>query len=316
MANKDEKKFVLAPVPFEINQLRYFVAAAEQQSFSQAANLLHVSQPLISQQIADLERQLGVELFMRNRRNVTLTSAGSVMLEEARKILAHISDSKHTITRADLGIEPLGRITIALEQLFERTVFTQAVLNFRKQHPSVEIQPSIMRMSEIMHGLSAGSISLGMCILPANLGADFEYRELMRDQLCFVASNQFIHSQKPDCFSWLAECLPCCLLERDYRGMNSTVQICMELGLTPEFLFFPDLENVLIQVESGTGFSILPRRVIDTFSSKHLALVPLDGFADAEISLSAVWSKKEHTALIDLFLNEFIGKDDVTPHDP
>lgn len=306
MASQTSGKQIIPQIPFDVNQLRYFVAAAEQQSFSQAANILHVSQPLISQQIADIERQLGVDLFIRNRRNVTLTPAGSAMLTEARALLARVSDIQCVIQRADMGLNPSGTLRIALEQLFDHSVFAQAIFRFRTKYPSVDIQPCLMRMPEILRSLSDQSLDIGMCVFPVgNLPPDIEYRILLKDHLCFAASSELVHSTKLEDLVWIADCLPCCLLERDFRGTNATMQICLDLGITPQFLFFPDVESVLLQVESGTGFSILPHSVVSAFSQKALSLISLKGHPNADISLAAVWNATYSGKTANLFVNEF-----------
>ena len=71
----------------ELRQLQYFTAVAETLNFSRAAEILYISQPALSQQIADLERELGVLLLQRSKRSVSLTPAGTLLLQEAKKLL-------------------------------------------------------------------------------------------------------------------------------------------------------------------------------------------------------------------------------------
>src|SRR6478672_3442615 len=71
----------------ELRRLRYFIAVAEELNFHRAAELLHVAQPAVSQQVRKLEIELGVDLLRRNRQSVTLTAAGVTFLDEARRTL-------------------------------------------------------------------------------------------------------------------------------------------------------------------------------------------------------------------------------------
>lgn len=101
----------------ELRHLRYFVAVAEELSFSKAATRLHMSQPPLSQQIKALEDDLGVQLLERNRRGVYLTEAGKVFLNESRQILANMGSAVGATIRAaarDGGSLKLGLVTSAL----------------------------------------------------------------------------------------------------------------------------------------------------------------------------------------------------------
>ena len=92
----------------ELRQLRTFVAVAEELHFHRAAQRLYIAQPSVSQQIKTLESELGVQLFERNRRGVTLTTAGVALLDESREILAR-AEHALTVVRA-VGTGSRGRL--------------------------------------------------------------------------------------------------------------------------------------------------------------------------------------------------------------
>ena len=83
----------------EIRHLRYFIAVAEELSFSRAAKRLNVSQPPLSVQIQALEAEVGVALFTRNRRKVELTHAGELLLEHARRAVKHLEHTTDVVRR-------------------------------------------------------------------------------------------------------------------------------------------------------------------------------------------------------------------------
>ena len=84
----------------ELRQLRYFVAVAEELHFGRAAQRVHISGPALSQQIIALERELGTDLFVRDRRSVRLNEAGRSLLPDARRMLSLAEDAKHRLRRA------------------------------------------------------------------------------------------------------------------------------------------------------------------------------------------------------------------------
>ena len=87
----------------DLRQVRYFVAVAEHENFSRAAQALHITQPVLSRQIRALERHLKVSLFERNSRGVWLTAAGETLLEEARKLLLATDAARQRVREAAVG---------------------------------------------------------------------------------------------------------------------------------------------------------------------------------------------------------------------
>jgi LysR family transcriptional regulator, nitrogen assimilation regulatory protein len=96
----------------ELRQLRYFTQIVESGNFSRAAEMLHVAQPSLSQQIKSLEDELGVKLFVRHARGVTATEPGQQLYDHARKVLQELDHAKSTLRSQTL--DPSGRISIGL----------------------------------------------------------------------------------------------------------------------------------------------------------------------------------------------------------
>ena len=106
----------------ELRQLRYFVAVAEELHFGRAAERLHMSQSPLSRAIRELERDLGVVLFVRTTRRVELTASGSVLLERSRRALAEIDGAITDVRRA---ANPVGDALAMAYGPFNRTMATR-----------------------------------------------------------------------------------------------------------------------------------------------------------------------------------------------
>src|SRR6266487_477126 len=122
----------------EIHQLRYFVAVAEEGSFSRAAAKVRVAQPSLSQQIRKLEAEVGQPLFDRLPRSVVLTEAGRCFIDYARQILASIGDARRCVD--ELKDEVSGKLTVGAIPTIAPYVLPELVVTFQKHYPEVTLE--------------------------------------------------------------------------------------------------------------------------------------------------------------------------------
>ncbi len=150
----------------ELRHLRYFVAVAEELHFSRAAERLHISPPSLTEQIRDLEQELGASLFTRTKRNVTLTDAGARFLEEARSTLRQ---AEHAALVARLaGRGEMGRVEIGYASSAACSgLVTAAVAEYRRTHPLVSLSLSAMQAARQLEQLTEGRLDLGFLRTPA-----------------------------------------------------------------------------------------------------------------------------------------------------
>jgi DNA-binding transcriptional LysR family regulator len=142
----------------ELHHLRYFSAVAEESSLRRAAHRLHVSQPALSQQLSDLEDELGLKLFTRNARGVELTQAGRVFLIGARALVAaqQAAEQAQEAAKGERGRLVIGSFDAATVSL------TGVLTRFREQHPLVEITLLQMHNRAQVEAVLNGSIMLGI----------------------------------------------------------------------------------------------------------------------------------------------------------
>ena len=168
----------------ELRQLRYFIAVAEEGSFSRAAGRLHVSQPPLSTQIKGLEDELGVQLLERSNRGVSLTAAGLVFFEETRTALARLEHAKKEALRAnrsDIGMLSIGFVSIA-----DYGILPPALKNFRSNYPLVEVQLHELTTDAQIRELRAARLDLGIGLGPVD-EPDLEFERVLREELVLAA---------------------------------------------------------------------------------------------------------------------------------
>jgi len=148
----------------ELQQLRYFVAVAQTESFSRAAVACHVSQPSLSQQIAKLEKQLGRKLFDRLNRRVALTDAGRMLLDQATMILSAVEDTQKRLRDADDFQD--ARLTVGAIPTIAPYLLPGALKTFSKHFPDVELMVHEDVTTHLIASLVAGEVDVALLALP------------------------------------------------------------------------------------------------------------------------------------------------------
>lgn len=148
----------------DLRQLRYFVAVAEELSFTAAARRLHMAQPPLSVQIRRLETELGVELFDRSRRAISLTAAGTVLLTEARRLLDNAEIALRTVRRTGEG--QIGSLTIGFVPSASNVVLPAHLRSFRSTLPAVELYLRELAPDDLVQALHDGAVDVGYLYLP------------------------------------------------------------------------------------------------------------------------------------------------------
>ncbi len=144
----------------EIHQLRYFVAVADEGSFSRAAAKVRVAQPSLSQQIKKLEAEVGQPLFDRLPRSVVLTEAGRCFIDYARQILASIGDARRCVD--DLKGEVAGKVAVGAIPTIAPYVLPELVVTFQEHYPDVKLEIVEDVTDGITRRIEAGELDVAL----------------------------------------------------------------------------------------------------------------------------------------------------------
>ena len=167
---------------FELRHLDAFLAVCETLHFGQAAERLHVSQPALSRTIQQLETALGVPLFERHSRNVTLSDAGAVLREQASKLVEQVHDAQQRVQLAAEG--RAGHLTVAYIDFALVGVFPEALQRFRQANLHVDIQLLRMPTDIQREVIQSGGVDVGFLL--GNLSAPGVHSMMVEEQK-FVA---------------------------------------------------------------------------------------------------------------------------------
>lgn len=143
----------------ELRHFRYFLAVGEALSFTKAAARLRIAQPALSRQVQDLEEEIGVDLFKRSPRGVTLTAEGKLFLAEVRELLKRIDES--VVKVRELARGHYGDLHVGYASSFTVELMPPAVAAFEKQFPRVNLVLHDVSRAELIEGLESGALELG-----------------------------------------------------------------------------------------------------------------------------------------------------------
>ncbi|HVA13829.1 MAG TPA: LysR family transcriptional regulator [Stellaceae bacterium] len=175
----------------DLRQLDHFVAVAEEHNFTRAARRVHIVQSALSTSIRGLEKELGTPLFRRNARNVTLTHAGEIMLDRARRVLKDVRDVREAVAGVDGRIAgTLSLCTGLIQCLNPYLDVIDLLARFHDKHPGVHIRLRQMPTEPSLDELRSDQAEIALVALPQPLPAGFNASCVARDKLAFICRRE------------------------------------------------------------------------------------------------------------------------------
>lgn len=288
----------------ELRHVRYFIAVAEYLNFSKAAQQLHIAQPPLSRQIRQLEEDLGVTLFLRDKRSVTLTKAGQVFLDEARKLVVQAGHAMEAARHAQQGESGVVRIGIAsgLGGLVSRVVF-----DHRKRLPTIEIECRDVFSTFQNEALRKGEIDVGFLRPPldqVHLGCELLFEE---EFVVVLPKTHRLAKRRTLRLKEIAD-EPLIIFDRNFStGLyDKILGLYSKHGMTPHLTVThaeAHEEAGAIMVASGKAIFMGAGAIVNrTVSGLDLVSIRLDE-PEAKIEVYMAWRKSERSAAVLSFID-------------
>lgn len=243
----------------ETRQLKYFVAVAEELHFGNAARRLHISQPPLSQQIMKFEDELGVKLFLRNKRSVSLTAEGKTLLEDARVILRLIDRAQSNLqatASGEGGTFKLGYIGPSLE-----TPLADIIREYKTDYPGVRFSLNEMFTNEQLDAVRSGAIDAGVVRLFKHDVSDLECFMFHKESYSLVlpTDHALADRESVDVSEISGEPLIFFPRESQPRLYDEWMRVFADCGFTPHIIQEAGTKTAaLALVAARIGISIVP----------------------------------------------------------
>lgn len=280
----------------ELRHLRYFVAVAETCHFGRAAEQLHVAQPALSYAIRQLEAELGVTLFNRTTRQVSLTAAGEFLRSEAHRILAGVEDAERGVRRIALGSGGVLRLGLTGTAAFSHLPRIARIVKRELPAVALEIQADMLTPAQC-DGLRSGAIDLGVLRPPA-VGEGVEMVTVDVESLVLAVSADHRLAVEPVVSLTDLRSEPfIAYASRDSAVNDAVLRSCRAAGFVPHREHSaPGTAVLLALVAAGLGVAVVPESV---------QALPLEGvvFRDlvdgGTVELALAWLRDADNPLVD-----------------
>jgi DNA-binding transcriptional LysR family regulator len=284
----------------ELRHLRYFVAVAEELHFGRAAVRLSIVQPSLSQQIRQLEDELGFPLLHRTKRSVELTDAGRVFLSEAQNVIAQVQNAKRAAQRAHRG--EMGRLVIGYISSSAFDLLPRMLSTYRERFPHVEVALREMTTQEQERALEEGRIQIGLLRLP--ISTPLVSVEVVRREpiVCVLPEQHPLAQQERIAVPMLAH-EPFVLQSRQLGGGYhiQLMKLCLAFGFSPNVIQeVTETYTIVSLVAAGIGVSLVPLST-RTIRSQGVVYRELEG-TTAQTEIAVAWHHNVHSAIVKNFL--------------
>jgi DNA-binding transcriptional LysR family regulator len=288
----------------ELRHLRYVVTLAETLHFGRAAEQLHLSQPPLSHQIRQLEEELRIKLFHRTKRQVQLTEAGRMFVQEARVILAQASHAANLASRVNQG--EVGQLMIGVAGPADAPIFVQILRTFARKHAKVRLVLRNMSSLDQTQAISEGRLHVGFVALPID-DAGLATETVMRQPIMIALPEDHPLAK---CHRVPLEALsgePQIMFARSNgpRFFDAVLAACREAGFSMNIAHEVDnLYTACALVAAGLGVCLVPAGVQDSHATSSMVLRPVSpALPHIDMHIALAYKPQFTSELVPLFVD-------------
>lgn len=285
----------------ELRTLRYFLAAAQEENITKAADILHVTQPTLSRQMMDLERELGVTLMLRGKNGLTLTDDGIFFRQRAQEIVELADRLEKSFVERQNNIS--GMVVIGASETVGSQTLARLIKEFSGKYPAVQFTLYNETVDNIKDRLDKGLVDIGLLLEPVDV-TKFDYVRLsQQDTWGLLVRDDHPLTKKESLTADDVAPYPLILPLRD----NIRVEIIHWLGRDEKELtiplFYTLLSNAALMVAEGLGCAFCMDGALAIRSDPRLRFIPLEPRRVTHSVL--VWKKnKIFSPATSLFIQE------------
>lgn len=285
----------------ELRTLRYFLAAAQEENITKAADILHVTQPTLSRQMMDLERELGVTLMLRGKNGLTLTDDGIFFRQRAQEIVELADRLEKSFVERQNNIS--GMVVIGASETVGSQTLARLIKEFTGKYPAVQFTLYNETVDNIKDRLDKGLVDIGLLLEPVDV-TKFDYVRLsQQDTWGLLVRDDHPLTEKESLTADDVAPYPLILPLRD----NIRVEIIHWLGRDEKELtiplFYTLLSNAALMVAEGLGCAFCMDGALTIRSDPRLRFIPLEPRRVTHSVL--VWKKnKIFSPATSLFIQE------------
>lgn len=282
----------------DLRQLRYFVTVVEEGQITAAARQLHMAQPPLSQQIQLLEKELGVDLFIREHRHMELTEAGKLLYERARQILNLSDSARREISDFKQGLK--GTLHIGTVSSSGSVILSSAMRDFHQEHESVHFEIYDGNTFEVIDMLHKGLVEIGIVRTPFKAGSFH----------CKILNEEPMVAALPRELDWCPGRTHITLQELDqkpliiYRRFDQLLHdTCISQDITPVlFCRNDDARTTILWANAGLGIAVTPASAVNLAAHDNLSVKIIDE-PTLRTRIAAIWPKGRYlSSLGEIFI--------------